>query len=180
MRLNGIRPSGGFCIVAAFMLLLVPLPWLVAFIFAAVIHELFHYAAIRICTGDRQSLRLYTYCAYLRLPEMSRGREMICALAGPIGGLLLLFLARWFPRLAICGGIQSAYNLLPIYPLDGGRALQSGLLLFLPPPLANRICNWMALICKWSLCMLAIYGSFGLKLGVFPLIMVALLLIRVK
>ena len=54
---------------------------------------------------------------------MSPGRELICILAGPAASLLLLCLARIFPRVAICGLIQGCYNLLPIAPLDGGRAL---------------------------------------------------------
>lgn len=55
---------------------------------------------------------------------MSTGRELIAVLAGPAASLLLLSLVRVFPRVAICGLIQGIYNLLPIYPLDGGKALR--------------------------------------------------------
>ena len=175
-----IQPSGGFCLLFAFLLLLIPLPWVLAFSAAAIFHELCHYIAIRFCTGSCPGLRIYSFAAHLPLPEMSRGREVLCALAGPAGGLLLLLFARWLPRLALCALVQSVYNLLPIYPLDGGRALQSGLLLFLAPPIAENICHILEILCKLILIATAIYGCIWLKLGLFPLLMVTLLLIRIK
>ena len=177
---KGIELSGGCCVLLAFMLLMVPLPWLLASFVAALVHELCHYAAIRLCGADARGLSLYSFAACLPLPAMSRGREVLCALAGPAGGFLLLLFVRWMPRVALCGAMQSCYNLLPIYPFDGGRALQSGLVLFLPPPKAMAICRVFEVCCKWGICILAIYGSFCLKVGIFPLLMAALLLIRAK
>lgn len=177
---NRITMSGGFCITLALMLLLVPLEWLLAALFSAAFHEACHYLALRVCTGKGNGVRLYSFAAHLVLPEMSRGREVLCALAGPVGGLCLLLFARWMPRVALCAGFQSIYNLLPIYPLDGGRALQSGLLLFLSPPKVTAICRILEISCKTCICMLALYGCFWLKLGIFPLLVASLLLIRVK
>lgn len=172
--------SGGFCMITALMLLLVPVKWLLAAILAAAVHELCHYIAIRLCSGKCDGVKLYSFAAHLPLPEMSRGREVVCALAGPVGGLCLLFLARFMPRVALCAAMQSAYNLLPIYPLDGGRALQNGLLLFLPPPKAASVCRAMEIVSKSGIFLLALYGCFCLKLGIFPLLLALLLLIRVK
>ena len=174
------RISGGFCILMAMMLLLVPMRWLLAFLVAATVHEACHYGAIALCTGKTVQLRLYSFAAHLSLPEMPRGREVVCALAGPAGSFALLLLSRWMPRVALCGAMQAVYNLMPIYPLDGGRALRSGLLLLLPPPLATAICSALSLLCRMVMCLLAIYGCFWLKLGVFPLLIAALLWIRVK
>ena len=175
-----IKISGGFCVVMALMLLLVPMKWLAAAAFAAAFHELCHHLAIRACSGTCVGVRFYAFAAHLPLPEMSRGREVLCALAGPIGGLSLLCLARCMPRLALCAAMQSAYNLLPIYPLDGGRALRSGLLLFLSPPAAAAVCHTLEIVFKALIFLLGIYGCFVLKLGIFPLLLSLLLLIRVK
>ena len=48
-------------------------------------------------------------------------REIISILAGPAGSLLLIFFYPVLPELSVCAGIQGLFNLLPIYPLDGGR-----------------------------------------------------------
>lgn len=175
-----IQFSGGFCLTMALMLLLVPIKWLAAAALAATFHELCHYLAIRACNGGCDGVKFFAFAAHLPLPEMGRGREVLCALAGPLGGLCLLLLARWMPRLALCAAMQSAYNLLPVYPLDGGRALQSGLLLFLTPPKAAAVCHIFEIMAKSMVFLLGFYGCFVLKLGIFPLLMALLLLIRVK
>ena len=177
---ESVKVSGGFCLTMALVLLVVPFEWLLAAILAACFHELCHYSAIRMLCGKCSCLKLYSYAAHMPLPEMSSGREMLCALAGPIGAFSLLLFARWMPKLAICAAMQSLYNLLPIYPLDGGRALRSGMLLFLSPPKAKALCRVLELLCKAGISGLAVYGCFWLKLGIFPLLMAALLFIRVK
>ncbi len=180
MTNEGMKISGGFCLMMAAMLLMIPIKWLAAAIIAAAFHELCHYLAICYLSGKTQALRLNAFAARLPLPEMSSGREALCALAGPIGGLTLLLCAHWMPRLAICGAMQSFYNLLPIYPLDGGRALRNALVLILPPPRAATVCGALEKLCKVCILLLAIYGSIWLRLGLFPLFMAFFLLIRLK
>ncbi len=175
-----IGVSGGFCLVLALMLLLMPLQWLCAALAAACFHELCHYLAIRACGGGAPGLRLYSFAALMPLPEMSRGRELACALAGPVGGLCLLAFARWIPRTAICAGVQSVYNLLPVFPLDGGRAIRCILSMGFPPPRAEKLGAGIEKLCLLGICAMALYGAVVLRLGLVPLIPAALLLIRVK
>ena len=175
-----IHISGGFCVLLAVMVLLVPLPWLVACMVAAVFHELCHYAAIRLLCGDCAGIFVHCFAAKLPLPEMSATKEILCALAGPAGGLLLLCLSPWLPRIGLCAAVQSMYNLIPIYPLDGGRALRCGLSMVLKPPMAERVSACIGQICKWGIVWLGIYGSLGLGFGIFPLLLAALFWIRVK
>lgn len=172
--------SVSFCLMLALMLLVLPLRWIVAAVAAAGFHELCHICAIYLCGGKIGKFRLYGSGAKLALPEMSRGREALCALAGPIGGLSLLLFSRWMPRLAICALLQSLYNLLPIYPLDGGRTLQCLLSMVLSPPKSARACQIVSSVIRSLVCVAGLYGCFWLKLGPFPLVLAVLLLIRTK
>ena len=175
---NKISP--GFLLTLAMMLLLMPLRWLSGAIIAAAFHEMCHYITIRLLSHDVTSVRLYSSGARMALPEMSRGRELLCALAGPVGGLLLTLLSPVFPRLAICALIQSVYNLLPIYPLDGGRALACLLAMYLSPPMAAAILRWVTILCKMSLLFVGCYICFSVQWGYLPLILSILICIRTK
>ena len=111
-------------LTAAVMFLLIPLPWLSAIFIAAVIHEFSHILAIILCKGKIYEITITSHGAKIHASCLSDGWMLLCILAGPAGGLLLVFLYRFFPRLALCALMQSAFNLLPFYPLDGGRALR--------------------------------------------------------
>ena len=176
LRSNGV--TAGAYIGMALLLLVLPLQWLCAAAVAAAFHELCHLVAIRLCAGRKTKLRLSAFGAAMQIPTLTRGRELVCALAGPLGGLLLLLLLRWFPRVAVCALLQSAYNLLPVYPLDGGRALRCGASLVLPPVWAERICRWMERICYFAITAVGVLACFVWKLGVIPLLPAFMLLLK--
>ncbi len=172
--------SGGLCLMLAALLLLFPLQWVLAAILAAAFHELCHWAAIVLCARQPVPVHYYTYGARMTLPPMSRLQEVLCALAGPAGGLCLLLFARWLPRTAVCAAFQSLYNLLPIYPMDGGRALDSLLSLLLPPPAAAQVCAITEKICLAGLLLLGAYAWLGLSLGPMPLCLAIWIQLRIK
>ena len=115
--------SGGYIFLAV-LLLTVPLRWILAAFGAALFHELGHYLAVRLLGGRVLEAAVSFRGARMEALPMSAGRELIAVLAGPAASLLLLGLCRVFPRVAICGLIQGIYNLIPILPLDGGKAVR--------------------------------------------------------
>lgn len=107
----------------ALALLILPLKWIAAAVAAAAFHELCHYLALRVCGVKVFQITIGAHGALMDTEPMAPKTELICALAGPAGSLLLILLIRWMPELAVCGGIHGFFNLLPCLPLDGGRVL---------------------------------------------------------
>lgn len=122
--LKRIRIHEDFYFFTAVLLLLLPLRWIVAAFLAALFHELGHYGAVRLLGGSVVSGEISCHGAKMTAAPMSPKAELLSVLAGPAASLLLLLLRHLFPRIAICGLIQGVFNLLPIYPLDGGKALR--------------------------------------------------------
>lgn len=120
------------CLLGAMLLLILPLPWLAAAVAAASIHEAGHLLALRLLGAETRKIQVGPTGAKIHTAFSEPWRELICAAAGPAASLLLLLAARHFPRIALCGFVQGGYNLLPIYPLDGGRMLHSALEEWLP------------------------------------------------
>ena len=120
-----ISADRGFFPVLALMLLLFPVRFLVGVLLAALIHELGHLLALKIAGGRVLSIRLRSFGAKIEAAPMSPGRTALCALAGPAAGALTIFAYKTFPELALAGLVQTVFNLLPVYPLDGGRALSN-------------------------------------------------------
>lgn len=162
--------SAGACIGIALLLLVLPLKWLIAAAAAAAFHELCHVAAVKLCGGNVRNIRIGSSGAVMIAEPMGAGAELFCVLAGPIGALALLGAARWFPRLALCAGFHSVYNLLPLYPLDGGRALRCVLRMRFCPQKAMLIGNVVEEICLFAIWTLAFLGTIWLRLGLMPLL----------
>ena len=127
-----IRIDPFSCFLAAMLLLTLPLQWVAAACLAAVFHELCHIGAIYLTGGQVYRLQIGMGGARIQTDFSCPGQELICALAGPAGSLLLLLLYRKCPRLALCGAVQGFFNLIPVYPMDGGRALSCILGCWLP------------------------------------------------
>ena len=127
-------------VVFAVMLLTIPVDWMVSWLLAAAVHELFHCIAVLVCGKRIYSLGVDISGAVIQTQTLTYGQSALCSFAGPFGGLLLTCIHR-FPRLALCAFVQSLYNLLPVYPLDGGRILDSLAKSFFGEHVAKRLCS---------------------------------------
>ncbi len=172
--------SPQFCVFAATMLFLVPLPWMIAWIVAVVVHEAFHCIALILC-----GKRIYQICvrldgARIVAENLNCGQTVLCALAGPAGGLMLISVVGVFPHLAVCGFLQSAYNLLPVFPLDGGRAFHAVMHLLFRGEIAEKLCSGAAILTCMCVLAVGISCAWIWHLGLFPLVLAIVFVLRVR
>ncbi len=170
--------KSSFFLMVSVLILIVPLRWILAWFMATAIHELFHYLAIRISGGLVFSLKIGARGIIMETAPLTYGKELFAAFAGPLGGLSLLLFTRWYPELAICAYVQSAFNLLPVYPLDGGRALRCMAFWIFPERIAKGICSAIEIATLIIMTFLGFYMGIGLKLGALPVAAGILLLFR--
>lgn len=119
-----VRIEGRTWLLWAAWILLLPAKWIICSTVAALVHEAFHLISIFVVGGKVRSITIGPSGVIIEAIEISGYREVICALAGPAGSFFLAGMIPRFPLLGFCGLVQGLFNLLPIYPLDGGRAMK--------------------------------------------------------
>lgn len=125
--------------------------------FAVVLmHEFCHVLIGRLLGVQTQSVELMPFGGVARMQAISGGKEMLIAAAGPASNLALAALLdtvalRW-PGLAgpFLPWVQvnvmiGVFNLIPAYPLDGGRVLRAMLTLFVGLQAATRMVCWLGM-----------------------------------
>ena len=113
----------------SFALLLIPLDWICGWLLAVTVHELGHYIALKFLGLSVRKITVRGSGVFMDVDAMSTVQELMTAAAGPLMSILLLAFSRVAPRTAVCAFFQALFNLLPLYPMDGGRIMRSALIL---------------------------------------------------
>lgn len=169
-----------FYLFWAVAMLVIPFSWLMAWICAVFVHELSHYIALKLLNIQIFQIIVGANGVIMETEEGNDLKMCICALAGPLGGLSLLAFLHSAPRLALCALILSSYNLLPIYPLDGGRAVRGLIQHFFSGKTAPKIICFVEYSAIILILAASIFASFYMKLGLLPIICSVWLILRNK
>lgn len=166
-------------IVLAFCMVLLPWRFIAAWVFSIIIHECGHLVACRLCGAKKYDIQILPHGMKIRADEMSNTKQLICSLAGPCAGLIILLFAKWIPLAAMFSAILSAFNLLPITNSDGYHVLQCILCLFTSQRKADSVCKVADIVSRVLLCCMVVYISWILTwpLGI---VFCVLLMLRIK
>lgn len=171
-----IEPS--FLLTITCAILLLPVKWVLSWLVAAAIHEFCHYIAIKVIGVRIYSFTISGNGAVIKTDTMQQLQELFCTLAGPIGALIILLFSKYVPRIVLCVCVQSAFNLLPLYPLDGGRALFALISHFKGDQIARRCCNCITKILLLGIIIAAIMMNVNYRIGYIPVMLAGFLLFR--
>lgn len=107
-----------------FIFLAIPINVFLSWLIAAIVHELGHIVFLFLFHGKISKIRITIGGAIIYGSDLCWGKNIVCTLAGPGIGVLPVFFIEYFPIIGLFSLMLTIYNLLPIYPLDGGRILR--------------------------------------------------------
>ena len=178
-RLVWVKPENYY--LACACLLFIPLKILIFWLVSVLIHEFFHFIVIRLFGKSVLQVSIGFSGIKMRTEPLNPWQEILCALAGPIGGIMLFFLfLRHEPLLAIFALLHSAYNLIPLFPLDGGRVLHGLLEVIFRYKNYTRAVTIADTAVACVLLIVSVVCVIGLRLGLLPLLIVILIIIKNK
>lgn len=155
---GSVQISGGFCLLAAWFAAANGWRTLTAVLGAAAIHEAGHWLVLRSLGAQVAGLRIGILGAVLETDRrsLSYGGELAAVLAGPAVNLLsaLLLTLLGGERWAVLTGahlVLGMFNLLPVIPLDGGRALYLLIAWSAGPSAAEWALRWIGAAAAVSL-----------------------------
>lgn len=163
-----INISPGFAVGIGLLLCLDPAGLCVPFLVAMTLHESGHAVCLRCCGVPITMLHIGFLGANMETGRRSNRQELLCAAAGPVVNLLT-GAALWpiWPQFAVVSFLLATCNLLPVYPLDGGRMVQA-----LLPGLASAISVAVSIL----LFLAGIACTAVLHWGLWPLLLLGILL----
>ena len=151
----------------------------VPYLLSVAFHEAAHLAAMLALHIPVYGIRFGLRGAEIRAVSLPYRQELVVSAAGPSVNFLLLWLSvRRYPMLSFVNLTLLVYNLLPIYPLDGGRILRSLLRSFLPFKVAEVVERVCVLSCFALITAFSLYLSFGLQGGMWPILCCGFLFYR--
>lgn len=150
------------------------------FLLAAALHETGHLLVLHGFGIHPEAIRIGLCGAVIPAAFPSYRAELLTVLAGPAVNLaLVLGFFRLWPSFFAANAVLLLYNLLPIYPLDGGRLLFLGLRCFLPEQ-AAAVVQVVGNVCIVGIVILCAVASISAVCGLFPWLLAVSFLFRLK
>ena len=163
-----VRP--GAVVLLAGLYFLLPLRWCARLALTVTVHELGHVAALILCGAQVCGLRMEGCGLVLRCKPPEGALRTVTAALAAGAGLFCILRGLGYIACAELSLLFSCVNLLPVLPLDGGRALYAALSALAGERAAERTLDVLGLVLPVMLMVLglALFArGFGLAPGVF-------------
>ena len=145
---------------------------LIVFTSLVLVHELGHYTMAKINRFNVEKIIIYPYGGMLKLSDMINRdiyEELLIATSGVISQYLYYLIIVYLYNIGIIreytynlytlySNYMIYFNLLPIYPLDGGKILNLLFTKYLPYNKANILTIYISLIIIFGIIFLSIYN----------------------
>lgn len=152
----------------------------VCFLIGLLFHETGHTLVMALLKVPITGISFRISGAVIHAGTCSYRQEILCAAAGPAVSLLMALIGcRLNTLYGAVNGLLFAVNMLPLYPLDGGRILKAALLLRMEEEKALHILSQVTFLICCLMMMLACWVTAELQAGIWPVFAVLVLLIRV-
>ena len=166
---RGLHVSWSFWLLIVLAAIVSPITIVISVLAAAALHECGHLLALRMFRVPIEGLRLSAFGAVLYARgarRLSYGRELAVTLAGCgmnlVCGILTAAFSLhyvWVDGFVFAGAhvLLCAFNLLPIPPLDGSRALNLAVSALLGPLMGDAVSALAGVLCSIALLGGAVY-----------------------
>ena len=173
-----------FEVTPGYMAMLCVMAWIdrsicISFAASVIIHEIGHLLVLKLMGISVRKVQLRLSGARIDSVFLDYRKEILCAAAGPSANLLFawIILHRW-PKIAAISILLATANLLPIYPMDGGRLVRSGLMLMCRPECAAKASYIISFVTAIGLMITACWVTAYLQAGIWPVFAAMALLWR--
>lgn len=179
MRWNKIEVYPSFVLLLCILVFLDVGTAGLCFLVSAALHEGGHLVAMRVLHVPFYGMELHGTGAVIHTGNTSPGKEALCAAAGPAVNLLLFMLTfRYLPGMALANGILLFWNLLPLYPLDGGRLINIAIAALFGVMAADRISRALNLLLAITVTAFGVWQTCVCHTGLYPCLFASLFLCK--
>lgn len=174
-----LKISPGFCALVCL------LGWVngkvcLCFLIGILLHECGHLFLAKLLGVSVDGIAVQAGGAVIHSCNLNYRQELFVAMAGPFVSFLAAVVGKCISgQFAAVSLLLGAVNLLPVYPMDGGRILRSALCLLLSVERAQRIVKITAYIICGGLMIGACWMTTVLRWGLWPIFAALIILCRV-